>query len=507
VSEPVTHSFFVSATPRSGSSLLADALEFTRIAGRPREYFEPTYEQDWFARLGITAEIEYLQKFKAAGTTPNGVFGAKLHWHQFLHLKARLRRLNGNGTPDDELLRRAFPDLKFIFLTRRDKVQQAVSYYKALETDFWRSVQPVLTGRRGTTTPALSFNFEQIDRWVRRFTEDEANWCQYFETTGLEPFEVVYEDFSGTYESTILAILRFLSIPIPEGMQIQPPRLHKLADEVSEDWARRYRAQKWPPRPARQIARRSYMISTAPRTGGFLLAEALESTQIAGRPREYFDPPFQQEWCSQQGITSDMEYYDKAMAAGTTPNGVFGAKVLWHQFEHLMVRLRLIGGSALSDLELLRRTFPDLRYVFLTRKDKIRQAVSYDRAIRSGIWWSIPNHSDCEAEAAAPGSVIMPPFDFEQIDGWVTRLTEFDAKWRRHFKRMGLEPFEVVYEDLAVHYESTVRTILGYLNLPDCATVSITPPRLQKQADDVTEEWVRRYHELKADLHPARILT
>ena len=60
----------------------------------------------------------------------------------------------------------------------------------------------------------------------------------------------------------------------------------------------------------------------------------------------------------------------------------------------------------LSDLELLRRTFPDLRYVFLMRKDKIRQAVSYDRAIRSGVWWSIPTQANCLTEA--PGPAIAP---------------------------------------------------------------------------------------------------
>jgi trehalose 2-sulfotransferase len=145
----------------------------------------------------------------------------------------------------------------------------------------------------------------------------------------------------------------------------------------------------------------------------------------------------------------------------------------------------------------LRRTFPDLRYVFLTRKDKIRQAVSYDRAIRSGVWWSIPNEANRSGESPTPASVNAPPFDFERIDEWVTRLTEFDANWRRHFKRTGIEVFEVAYEDLVESYESTVLTVLRYLDLPVSAGLQVAPPRLQKQADDVTEEWIRRYQELK----------
>ena len=503
VSESLCQSYFVSATPRSGSSLLAEALEFTTIAGRPREYFDPGHEKSWWTRLGITADTEYVAKIVSAGTTPNGVFGAKVHWHQFLHLRKKLRLIHGDGASDLALLRGAFPDLRFIFLTRRDKVQQGVSYYKALQTDFWHSLRSDANCTCETSVPDPTpapeppFDFGQIDRWVTRFTNDEACWSRYFTTLGLEPFEVVYEDFIEAYESTVLDILRYLNIAIPEGTKIAPPRLRKLADKASEEWALRYRALKWPSRPPRGTIARTYFIATGPRTGGFLLAEALESTDIAGRPREYFDPVFQQQSCSQQAIASDTEYYEKVMMAGTTSNGVFGAKILWHQFEHLMRKLRLIEGHGVSDLELLRRTFPDMCYVFLTRKDKIRQAISYDRAIRSGVWWSISAEANGNGESPTPTSVLAPPFDFDQIDEWVTRLTEFESNWRRHIKRTGIEVVEVAYEDLVESYESTILTVLRFLDLPVSAGMRVASPRLQQQADDVTEEWVRRYQALK----------
>jgi LPS sulfotransferase NodH len=485
---PTTRSFFICATPRSGSSLLSEALEFTTIAGRPREYFEPSYENDWFDRLGISANTEYVEKFLAAGTSPNGVFGAKLHWHQFVHLIARLRLIQGDGGSDLDLLRRTFPDLTYIFLTRRDKVLQAVSYVKALQTDRWHSLKPALVETQAT--PVLSFDVEAIDRWVTRYMEDETRWRRHFERAGVEPFEVVYEEFVETYDSTVLAILRHLNIPVPEGVKFPPPRLQKLGDEISEDWARRYRELRWPPRPFRARARLSYFICTAPRTGGFLLAEALESTGIAGRPREYFDRVFQKNWCEDLAIATDAEYLEKVLAAGTTPSGVFGAKVLWHQLEHLLAKLRLIQGNGLSDPELLRRTVPDLRYIFLTRRNKIRQAVSYDRAIRSGVWWSISANVDEQT------SVPAPPFVFETIDDWVTRLTEFELNWRRHFRCLGIEPYEVAYEDLAEAHESTVHAVLCYLGLPTEGH-KVATPRLRKQADAVTEEWVERYQELK----------
>jgi trehalose 2-sulfotransferase len=494
VSEPARRSFFICATPRSGSSLLCEALEFTRIAGRPREFFEPKYEPDWFARLGIASDAEYVRKFQAAGATPNGVFGAKLHWHQFLHLQTRLLKLDGTGANGLELVRDTFPDLKFLFLTRRDKVRQAVSYDKALRFDCWHSLGRVSPGdpESSATSAPMDFNFDQIDRWVRQFTTDETNWCRYFEAVGIEPFDVVYEDFVENYEETVRNILRFLEISIPEGMIVTPPRLRKLADEVSEDWACRYRAMKWPARPIRSAATQAYFICTSPRTGGFLLAEGLESTQVAGRPREYFDPEFQKQWCEAQAFSTDTEYYGRVLTAGSTPNGVFGAKVLWHQFGPLLAKLRKIEAAGLADLEMLRRAFPDLQCVFLTRTDKLRQAISYDRAIRSGVWWSI------RGEIAENPDESQPEFQFETIDEWVTRLGEFESNWRRQFRKMGIAPFEVAYEDLISEFETTIVSILSYLNLREVATGEIAPPRLRKQADKITEEWVRCYQELKS---------
>ena len=62
---------------------------------------------------------------------------------------------------------------------------------------------------------------------------------------------------------------------------------------------------------------------------------------------------------------------------------------------------------------------------------------------------------------------------------------------------MRVEPFEIAYEDLVVSYESVVREILRFLDLPYSENVNVASPRLQRQADAVTEEWVDRYQRIK----------
>ncbi len=502
----VTHSYFIATTARTGSSLLSEAMDFTRIAGAPREFFEPFFEDDFNKNLGITTLADYLPKFLAAGSTPNGVFGAKLMWHQFLHLQKKLRLIHGQQLTVLELLDRSFPDLRYIFLTRRDKVRQAVSYHRAIQTDFWHAIKPFGTEGQKAPPPAPPFDAERIDYWISRFRQDEMSWFRHFESLGIEPFEVVYEDFPQNYEATVLDLLRYLEIPIPKGLKIRPPRLQKLSDDETEAWVERYlQLKKSRTRAIRRTTRPAYFLCSTPRTGSFLLAEALESTGIAGRPREFFDPTFEKEWLKELNITSDSEYLDKILWAGTTPNGVFGAKVHWHQFGHLSAKLRSIQGYNWPDLEMLRETFPGLRYIFLTRRDKVRQAVSYYRAIQTRVWWSI--RPDAIEGAIPPGEPAplppVPPFDFEQIDHWVNRLAFFEWKWRRHFEKAGVKPFEVVYEDFIESYELNVRAILRHLELPQSEAARIAPPRLQKQADEISEEWVRRYHQLR---RPGRII-
>ena len=69
--------YFICATPRSGSWLLANGIRATGIAGAPEEYFDERNYSYWRAELDITDSSEFYQKIRIAGTTSNGVFGAK----------------------------------------------------------------------------------------------------------------------------------------------------------------------------------------------------------------------------------------------------------------------------------------------------------------------------------------------------------------------------------------------------------------------------------------------
>lgn len=230
----------------------------------------------------------------------------------------------------------------------------------------------------------------------------------------------------------------------------------------------------------------SYFLAATPRTGSFLLAEALESTGIAGRPKEYFEVSFDAFWMKELGASDDRDFFDKVLKAGTTPNGVFGAKVHWFQFEFLKTKLaRAYPGE---EQDLLDRVFPGLRFLFLVRRDKVRQAVSYVRAIQTEEWWSIPGEPPPQRAARAE-----PFFDLEDIDRRVALMHRLEDDWRRYFDDRGITPLTVAYEDLVGSLESTVLAAIEYLGITVDRAPVIAPPRLRRQADEITEEWVREY--------------
>lgn len=265
--------------------------------------------------------------------------------------------------------------------------------------------------------------------------------------------------------------------------------------------------------------RRSYLVCATPRSGSTLLCALLDGTGVAGHPEEYFEalrhsglPRRPHEYFDRERHANIIErlafrempehgrhqasplwwpeaydrYLEWALGQGTTPNGVFGAKLMWGYLGDFATLLRGIDGMrGLPIPDLLDRAFPGLRYVQITREDKVRQAVSLWKAVQTQAW-----RRDEGGTAA-----VEPTFSFRAINYLVRLLTAHDASWDAYFLGLGIEPLKLTYEQLADAPEPAVRRVLDYLGVPAPADLTIEAPPLKVQADERSEEWVRRVHE------------
>ncbi len=230
-------SYLLCGTPRTGSTLLCDLLASTGVAGHPASYFREPDQRDWASRLGVQVMSDggfdyrdFVERVKREGTTSNGVFAARIMWGTMSHLVHGLSRPSSAG-PDLALLNDAFGPLVFVHLRRADVVRQAVSWARAERTGYW---QP---GDAASGEPELDLDL--VAQLVRTVHGHNAAWSEWFAGQGVSPFVVTYENLVARPRSTVDGILARLGVVAPASWQ-PGSSLPRQADELSEDWVRRY---------------------------------------------------------------------------------------------------------------------------------------------------------------------------------------------------------------------------------------------------------------------------
>jgi LPS sulfotransferase NodH len=230
-----------------------------------------------------------------------------------------------------------------------------------------------------------------------------------------------------------------------------------------------------------------YLICSVQRAGSWLLCHALEDTSMLGVPAEYFhrgDEPF---WRGRWGASTEEEFLCALRERPVTANGVWGSKMMWNYFADSVARLRAwpplgqLPGT--TDPDVLAAAFPGLRYVWLRRDDKLRQAISLWRAAATG------QYALGFGEQSAP----PPPFDRDAIDRLVRWAEQGEAGWRGWFAAHSITPFEIVYEDMTPRLTTVVRDVAAFLGVALPTGLGTVRPRLRPQADEHTEHFVERF--------------
>lgn len=258
-----------------------------------------------------------------------------------------------------------------------------------------------------------------------------------------------------------------------------------------------------------EAAARSYVLACTPRVGSHLLAEALTSSRVAGEPREWLprfsadalpltprdrlrlvtQPPSREAY----DAAIDGAYVRKILASGTSANGVFGVVIHWFVLQDAVRRLEaFFEMRESSPHRVLSLAFPNLSYVWLKRRDKVAQAVSWYQAIQTGTYVGRP----------APAEQERVPFDYGQIRYLLSVLTGFENAWGSFFSASGVKPLVLCYEDLSAQYVTSIRSVLDFLQI-DATAVDVALPKREKYADARSLEWVERFKYLHNQTRPA----
>lgn len=238
-------SYTIWTSQRTGSSLLCKALEATGIAGKPNEWLHDAETFDLFKTYKVDTPKALQHKLWEVGTSANGVFGLKVSMYEPHNTKIleQFQRFPGCSRQPKhraEIWACAFPNSKHIFMTRRNKVRLAVSWWKAIKSEEWHR-----RAGAGPNVPNVKndYLFEAIDHLLVEACMREAAIQEFFTEGGIVPLTIFYEDFTADYDGTVEGVLDFLGLK-SENPQTATPFYDKLADEVSEAWVQRFRSER-----------------------------------------------------------------------------------------------------------------------------------------------------------------------------------------------------------------------------------------------------------------------
>jgi trehalose 2-sulfotransferase len=231
--------------------------------------------------------------------------------------------------------------------------------------------------------------------------------------------------------------------------------------------------------------RKSYIVASTDRSGSTFLCSMLWRTGVLGAPAEYWNyrvrseaKPIGTQMMERLDASSPADYLKKLLACRTSKNGVFAAKAHSFDFKEALRKFPTM-------LEMLSPT----NYIYIRRQDKVAQAVSMAKATQTGAW---------VANTKARTKNLQ--YDRDLISRCLGFVERQDRDWAEWFEGNQIDPFVVIYENLTADPGGVVRAIIEFLGVQNDERQEVNPPDLEKQGDEINEEWVARFQrESQAD--------
>ena len=232
---------------RNGSTLLCQGLIDTEIAGNPGEHFNKHHHPSLGKLYNVNSYETLKEKLWSIGSSSNGVFGIKHavttdHFNSLCREICKLRSIPYSDELNQEVIwSDLFPNCKHIFLTRRNKIRQAVSWWKAIKDHKWHLKKEEVH----ENSKAFYEQHYDYDALLHLFKEAVLRECaiqEYFTRYNIQSLTIVYEDFVANYEATIRAVVDYLEIPY-KRLNVPPKYSRPTASERSEVWVQRFRRE------------------------------------------------------------------------------------------------------------------------------------------------------------------------------------------------------------------------------------------------------------------------
>ena len=162
------------------------------------------------------AQVELIPSIAA---TTNGIYGLKLHAHEFDQLE---------GTRWVERM----PSLSFVYLERRDVLAQAISFVRARQTGQW------VAGMSASAAP--HYDAAAIQHALIETLSRQNRWRYYFARNGIAYLHLVYEDVTRAPQEAVDAIALLVGLDTPARIDPGMLRFEVQRDDTNREWRDRF---------------------------------------------------------------------------------------------------------------------------------------------------------------------------------------------------------------------------------------------------------------------------
>lgn len=204
----VAQSFSIAFTPRSGSTLLCRVLRGLSC-GLPDEYFQYPYESNRLSVHNGLSSAEDVLSF-IGNHTGNQIFSSKLSNDQRAHLDEHLERIFDGYRSLDDLL----PNHRWVLLTRRDLIDQAISLFIAKKTGRWL----LESGDQWDANAHVKYDYFGIFADLLYTASSALSLDAYFDFLGVTPFKLHYEDLIERPRQTLDGLFEYLKLRAPRPL-------------------------------------------------------------------------------------------------------------------------------------------------------------------------------------------------------------------------------------------------------------------------------------------------
>ncbi len=228
-----------------------------------------------------------------------------------------------------------------------------------------------------------------------------------------------------------------------------------------------------------------------------MLCKLLAATKVAGDPGSLFHKPSIDAWLKYHELKANAfasrketldAIFSAAMARGKGGTDVFGMRLQRGSFSFFMEQLGFLHPDRRTDLERIEAAFGPTLFIYLSRGDKIDQAISYLRAEQTGLWHRRADGTELERQEPRRGG----GYDPDAIRAQLAEFARFDTDWRLWFDEHSIEPLEVSYEMLAREPQTALAEILVALGASGSIARDV-PMQTAKLADEISTDWRARF--------------